>query len=152
MQKTNQWLTLLANLGVIAGLVFLAIEIRQNTNIAKANAYRDNIQDIAEWRELTISDPELARLFGTYLDEGVDALERDERGRISGLINNVMGIYENAYFGRSYGIIGDEEWLRFESGACRHYLAALQNDFSLRYLTKGFRQFLDDTCDADSSG
>ena len=44
--KINHWLTLAANLGVIAGLVFLAIEIRQNTNIAKAEAYRQNIQDI----------------------------------------------------------------------------------------------------------
>jgi hypothetical protein len=151
VERTNQWLTLAANLGVIAGLFFLAIEIRQNTNIAKASAYRDNIQDIAAWRELTISDSELSRLFGTYLNDGIEALEGDERGRISGLINNVMGIYENAYFGRSYGIIGDEEWLRFESGACGHYLTALRNNLSLRYLTQGFREFLDETCKPELS-
>lgn len=28
LQKFNQWLTLLANLGVIAGIVFLAVELR----------------------------------------------------------------------------------------------------------------------------
>lgn len=66
MDRTNQWLTLVANLGVIAGLVFLGYEIRQNTNIAKASAYRENIQDIAEWRELFISDAEVARLYATY--------------------------------------------------------------------------------------
>ena len=54
-ENTNRWLTLAANLGVIVGIVFLGFEIRQNTNIAKASAYRDNIQDIAEWRSLTIS-------------------------------------------------------------------------------------------------
>ena len=67
MDRGNQWLTLIANLGVIAGLIFLGFEIRQNTNIAKASAYRDNIQDIAAWRELTITDPELSRMFGLYL-------------------------------------------------------------------------------------
>ena len=31
MDRLNQWLTLLANLGVIAGLIFVGIEVRQNT-------------------------------------------------------------------------------------------------------------------------
>ncbi len=47
MDRTNQWLSLVANVGVIASLLFLGYEIRQNTNIAKASAYRENIQDIA---------------------------------------------------------------------------------------------------------
>lgn len=147
MERTNQWLTLAANLGVIAGLIFLAIELRQNTNIARASAYRENIQDIAAWRELTISDPELARIFGTYMHDGIGALDDEDRGRMTALVNNVMGIYENAYFGRRYGIIGDEEWLRFESGACGHYETAQRNKLNLRYMTQGFRQFLDETCE-----
>lgn len=151
MEKTNQWLTLAANLGVIAGLVFLGFEIRQNTNIAKASAYRENIQDIAAWRELTISDAELSRLYGVYRHDGIKALENDERGRVVALINNVMGVYENAYFGRNYGIIGDEEWLRFESGACTHYQTALRNEFKLSFITSGFRQYLDRTCEAERS-
>lgn len=146
MDKTNQWLTLVANLGVIAGLIFLAIEIRQNTSIAKASAYRENIQDIAAWRELTIVDPELSRLYGIYVEEGVEALEDSDRGRISGLINNLMGIYENAYFARGYGIIGDQEWVRFQNGACVHYPTAVKNDLSLRYITPEFRRYLDATC------
>jgi hypothetical protein len=100
VDKTNQWLTLVANLGVIAGLVFLGYEIRQNTNIAKASAYRENIQDIAEWRELFISDAEVARLYATYSSEGLEALDDMDEGRIAAMVNNVMGIYENAYFAR----------------------------------------------------
>jgi len=30
MDRYNQWLTLLANVGVIAGIIFLAIELRHN--------------------------------------------------------------------------------------------------------------------------
>ena len=36
----NEWLTLLANLGVIAGIVFLAIEVSQNTKTMQADTYQ----------------------------------------------------------------------------------------------------------------
>ena len=32
LDKANQWLTLLANIGVVIGIVFLAFEIRTNTS------------------------------------------------------------------------------------------------------------------------
>lgn len=45
--KVNQWLALIANISVVAGIIFLAIEIRQNTEsqdefirVAQANAYQ----------------------------------------------------------------------------------------------------------------
>jgi hypothetical protein len=146
VNKANQWLTLVANLGVIAGLAFLGFEIRQNTNIAKASAYRENVQDIAAWRELFITNPEVARLYRIYSDEGIDALDDTEQDRVAGLVNNVMGTYENAYFARRYEIIGDEEWLRFQSGACVHYRTAVENKLSLRFTTPGFRRYLEETC------
>ena len=31
LEKVNHWLTLLANVGVLVGIVFLVIEVRQNT-------------------------------------------------------------------------------------------------------------------------
>lgn len=146
MDKINQWLTLVANLGVIAGLAFLAFEVRQNTNIAKASAYRENAQDIAAWRELMITDPELSRTFRVYSEHGIEALDEGGRYRIAALVNNVLGIYENAYYARRYGIVGDEEWLRFQSGACIHYRKAVANELSLRFTSPAFRQFLDENC------
>ncbi|MGB5103383.1 MAG: hypothetical protein WBO04_08690 [Steroidobacteraceae bacterium] len=94
MNKATRWLTLLANLGVIAGLVVLAYGIRQNTSIAEANAY----------------------------------------------------------FANRYGIIGDEEWLRFQAGACIHYQTAIANKLSLRFTTPGSRRYLGDGCKAEPLG
>ncbi len=45
LQKLNQWLTLLANIGVVAGIIFLAVEIRTNTEtnrIAILQNYSNN--------------------------------------------------------------------------------------------------------------
>jgi hypothetical protein len=46
IDKFNQWLTLVANIGVVAGLVFLAFEVRQNTLAMEREvtiSYADNI-------------------------------------------------------------------------------------------------------------
>jgi hypothetical protein len=40
MERINQWLTLVANLGVIAGIVFLAYEIQQNTAAVRSSTYQ----------------------------------------------------------------------------------------------------------------
>ena len=39
--RINRWLTLLANVGVIAGLVLVAVQINQNTQITKAQIAND---------------------------------------------------------------------------------------------------------------
>jgi len=36
LDDLNKWLTLAANVGVLAGIIFLAIELQQNTNMMQA--------------------------------------------------------------------------------------------------------------------
>lgn len=38
MEKTNRWLTLVANLGVVAGLFILIFEVNQNTSALRNEA------------------------------------------------------------------------------------------------------------------
>lgn len=152
MERITRWLAAFGNLGVIAGLVFLAIEIHQNTDIARATAYRENVQDIAAWRTLLITDSVAARSYDLYMSKGWQALDGAERGRVRALVNNIMGSYENAYFARRYGVIGDEEWDRLRYGACLHYLTARENGLSLPFTTPRFREYLAASCHtADSS-
>lgn len=54
--SVTRWLAAFGNVGVIAGLVFPGIEIHQNTDIARVTAYRENVQDIAAWRTLLVTD------------------------------------------------------------------------------------------------
>ena len=42
--RTNQWLTLIANVGVLVGVVFLAIELRHSSN-AISTQTQDSIAD-----------------------------------------------------------------------------------------------------------
>jgi len=53
----GQTIQSLANLGVIAGIVFLAVEIRQNTQSLEINAYQELIAQINSLSELGIETP-----------------------------------------------------------------------------------------------
>lgn len=147
--RINRWLTLAANFGVIAGLLVLAYEIQQNTNIARASAYRDHQQDIAAWREMTIVSPDLSRLYAIYVRDGLDAMEGDERGRARRMINNIMGAYENAWFAWRYDVLDDEQWERFRSGACIHFVLAQEHGMNLRFITEPYRDYLTRNCDRE---
>ena len=48
LKRLNEWLALLANLGVIAGIVFLAIEVNQNNLLMKSQTRSDIAQSITD--------------------------------------------------------------------------------------------------------
>jgi len=68
--KINEWLQLIASIGVLAGLLLVAYEIRHNSNLAEAESVRAMLEgwntiliseyetDISALRVKSISDPE----------------------------------------------------------------------------------------------
>jgi hypothetical protein len=147
MDRLNQWLTLLANIGVFVGLVFVVIEVRQNTDIARMQAYRENTQDIASWRSQMASDPSLVALWSDYWMKGrIDQAPVTDQRRAGMLAYNLFTSYENAYLAHKFGIIEESEWLRFLPAACMHFDIARQNDREPPFLTAEFRRYLDASC------
>lgn len=64
--KINRWLMLVANISVVAGIVFLGIEVRQNTEsqeefirLARANAYQARAFAASALWSSNASSPEL---------------------------------------------------------------------------------------------
>src|SRR5687768_11764576 len=49
-------------MGVVGSLLFVGLEIRQNTRVARAEAYRSIEQTQTEWNFVAASDPDLALL------------------------------------------------------------------------------------------
>ena len=65
LDKLNQFLTLLANLGVIAGIVFLAMEVQQNTSMMEAQT-RDAMTDkLINWQLSLATDLYTSQTFVT---------------------------------------------------------------------------------------
>jgi hypothetical protein len=56
----GQTISIVANIGVVAGIVFLGIEIRQNTQALEAEAYRELTDSIRGINELRFSGADLS--------------------------------------------------------------------------------------------
>lgn len=61
-ERLNGWLTLLANLGVLGGLVFVGLEIRQNTSQLRADASNSITAMVNELNVSLYGDPEFAEV------------------------------------------------------------------------------------------
>ena len=54
----NEWAVFLSNLGMLFGIVFVGVEIQQNSNLVRASSYNENINKMNEWRYEILADPE----------------------------------------------------------------------------------------------
>ena len=61
-EQLNQWLTLGANFGVLAGIVFLAIEMRQNTEALYAGTRQAVFSGVQEELYTSMQYPDIFRL------------------------------------------------------------------------------------------
>lgn len=62
LDQLNKWLTLAANFGVLAGIIFLGLEIRQSNRIAIATTEASVRAIYAEFNQSIYSNPQIAEL------------------------------------------------------------------------------------------
>jgi len=65
----GQAVSILANIGVIAGIVFLGFEIRQNTLISKSVAVQSISEQVNDWQIEMASNDNWMRIM-VFLSEG----------------------------------------------------------------------------------
>ena len=118
LERTNHWLALAANIGVLAGIIFLAYELQQNTVATQLEA-TSNFQDSFTEIELLIAgNPEFAEL----LLKGVAGEDISAAGqfRLSAFYTNVLRQWQFIHFQYLTDAIDEEIW-RGE----RSYLASV---------------------------
>jgi hypothetical protein len=79
-ERANSWLTLLANLGVLGGLVFVGLEIRQNTSQLRADASYSITESVNQMNEGMYGDAALTELV-LRGEQNLDALDAIDRTR-----------------------------------------------------------------------
>lgn len=108
LEKLNSWLTFAANIGVIAGIVFLAIEIRQNSNAVRAQTRAQLAEGVTELFSANMNDKEYAAVLmrGNNIEE-LSPVEKYQYSRHRNAWihywNNVayqyqMGLYDKSEF------------------------------------------------------
>jgi hypothetical protein len=83
-------------LGVIASLVYLAVQIRQNTRSAREATWHSASHDIQHFRSLLVQDAEVARIYRDGL-RNARSLNEDDRWRFGALMQYLYGHFETLF-------------------------------------------------------
>ena len=151
ISKVKEFGEVLSVAAVLVTLIFLIVEVRENTAAIRTESFGESISRLNDWRLELAADSNLTKLFVEFNsgeDINPDAIERQQ---IAFIIGSLWSIYESAFYARDYGTLGESEWSRMEQMMCRQFdnLPArpgfwdgmLQNQ-----LSPEFRIFVEETC------
>jgi hypothetical protein len=68
VERLNQWLSLLTNVGVLLSIVFLAVELNQNSEQLKLNSYQISTERYADLIANVLQEPEKFHAFKRALN------------------------------------------------------------------------------------
>lgn len=107
LEKLNQWLTLIANFGVLIGIFVVAIQLQQTQTEMKAESstIRAEMLQTANNEALTYNIGGLTRKIDN--DEALTEIE-DAQART--FINNWLRFLENLHYQNQLGVLDDEIW------------------------------------------
>ena len=148
IQVFAQYAEIVASIGVIATLLFLAFEVNRNSELIKTSMYDSQVEVLIEWRQHLATNKENRELFFRYEREGVGKFSVDEVDHIVLIQNSLWAIYERAYFARKRDLLGPEEWTRFNINICdqRSKDPVFWEERLSFYLTSEFKEFVRTEC------
>ena len=108
----------IGGLAIVASLLLVAFEIRQNTNAIAAQAVFDLNQSANQELLMLAADPEMSRLVNLG-NTDPDALNSEEMIRYRSYVWAVLNQFESAWVVDQRGIVNDEEIESWSVDYCR---------------------------------
>jgi len=123
LQKWALVAEIAGGIAVVLTLLFLALQVRENSNLIRANAFAENMQSVIDWRIAAVSnEPAVEVISDRFSYSDPDAL------RASFWFQTLWNIYEKSFYSYQYGLIGEAEWERFEFNICSNYRIEMANN------------------------
>lgn len=107
---------LIGALGVIVSLVYLGVQIRQNTRSVRSASFQEAIRDVLSITDALATDRELARVYWKGIAD-FESLAPDERRRFSAYLVGMFRRFENLVYQTRYGALDAESWLGVKTTA-----------------------------------
>ncbi len=107
MDSINKWLTLAANVGVMAGIVFLGVEIQQNSALNEVTLYQGLMRDMNNINLMRIENPQ----FGSVLAKasGDEELSTSETIQINGFAMYIFNLGDMAFKQYEKGLMSEAD-------------------------------------------
>jgi hypothetical protein len=145
VSKLSRWIEITASISVVIGIVFLIIELQQNT-VATENEAAFALQSaMSEQILVAATNEDLFRIFAKVFDN--EDLDKDEHFRASLYFSSTMALYEYAFSQYEAGVISETLFKSYEDDI---WLFSHGTKFSKSYwknnhidFTSGFREYVD---------
>lgn len=111
-ERVNRWLGLVANIGVIIGLVLLAYEVNQSTNVAIGAASQGLTEQSLDFFSLKIDSDTVAK--ATYKQSLGETLDEYEEFQLGQHQYFNFRVFENAFLQYRRGLYDDSEWEKYQ--------------------------------------
>lgn len=114
LDRLNRWLTLAANIGVIAGIVFLGIELQQNNRLSAAQAEFNLLQYEMSFASPGYENSDVAEFMVNVRRKGRsgEELSEVEQFRVRRLLDKRFAGWEWRYLQNRAGTLDDMNALR----------------------------------------
>ena len=101
---------LVGGVAVIASLIYLAVQIRQNTRATYASSYQAFTDSVNDTNRLIAADPELARMHFELGTKAYEEFTDVERTRWMHVMFSFLRSLEALYYRRSQGAAAAQAW------------------------------------------
>ena len=123
--RMNRWLTLVANISVVAGIIFLAVEIRQNTEsidesrrLGSANAYQARAFHFSSMNVAVASAPEMVDAIVAFRAAGgldnpkqvIGTLSPQDQLRVRWFYLSRIAMYDNNFYQYRNGYLEEDRY------------------------------------------
>ena len=99
----------IGGIGVIVTVIYLAVQVRRNTQSNLTSSYQSIVTAISDWTTTVASDKELTRVIRIGMAD-LNSLDGDEQAQFNLLIVGVLRHYENIHFQYENGFIPADTW------------------------------------------
>jgi hypothetical protein len=141
-----------AAIGVIASLVYLAVQIRQNTQSIRASTYEAMVRGSGEFLLPLIQDRDLAKSFERAVDRW-SQMDYEEQVQVMYLLTQLFRNWENAYYQYRQGTLEPWLWESWQHVVLSYFhRPGVQDWWKLRRAaySKPFREFLESSSRPDT--
>ena len=110
--KLSDWLQVIGLFGVIIGLAFVGLQMRQDQKIALSNAYQARTETAISFLLANAENSVLLRAQSKSAKDGSESLTAEELLSLRYVTLAALLNYENVHFQYVNGFIGEEHWGR----------------------------------------
>lgn len=147
LETINAVAQLIAAVGVVASLFYLAAQIRQNTKSQRSVVVDSLTSSLINLLTPQASDPKLTRSFAAATEDWQGAAEED-RARALVVFFTLFKLFENAWFQKRQGTLDPQQWEGWELYIRAYFhRPGVQTWWAMRRGTfaPGFRAYLENS-------